>query len=89
MAATTTTPIVFVSGADPVKVGLVPSLSRPGGNATGVHLLIGALDPKKLGLLRELAPDATRDELAPLQLIELHSIPISQGRIAGYRTGGE
>jgi putative tryptophan/tyrosine transport system substrate-binding protein len=59
MAATATIPIVFVSGADPIKVGLVPSLSRPGGNATGVHLLIGALDPKKLGLLRELAPEAT------------------------------
>jgi ABC-type uncharacterized transport system substrate-binding protein len=59
MAATTTIPIVFVGGADPVKVGLVPSLSRPGGNATGVHLLVGALDPKKLGLLRELAPQAT------------------------------
>ena len=59
MAATATIPIVFVSGADPIKVGLVPSLSRPAGNATGVHLLIGALDPKKLGLLRELAPHAT------------------------------
>jgi putative ABC transport system substrate-binding protein len=59
IAATATIPIVFLSGADPIKVGLVPSLSRPGGNATGVHLLIGALDPKKLGLLRELAPQAT------------------------------
>jgi len=59
MAATATIPIVFVSGADPIKVGLVPSLSRPASNATGVHLLIGALDPKKLGVLRELAPHAT------------------------------
>jgi putative ABC transport system substrate-binding protein len=59
MAATATIPIVFVSGADPVKVGLLPSLSRPAGNATGVHLLTGALDPKKLGLLRELGPHAT------------------------------
>ena len=59
MAATATIPIVFVSGADPIKVGLVPSLSRPTGNATGVHMQIGGLDPKKLGLLRELAPHAT------------------------------
>jgi len=59
MAATTKILIVFSSGADPVKVGLVASLSRPGGNATGVYLLIGALDPKKLGLLREVVPQAT------------------------------
>jgi putative ABC transport system substrate-binding protein len=59
LAATATIPIVFSSGADPVKVGLVASFSRPGGNVTGVHLLIGGLDPKKFGLLRELVPQVT------------------------------
>ena len=55
-AATTTTPIVFVSAADPVKTGLVESLNRPGGNVTGVSLLASALDGKKLDLLRALLP---------------------------------
>jgi putative ABC transport system substrate-binding protein len=55
-AATTTTPIVFRSGTDPVAAGFVPSLSRPAGNLTGVSTLAGELEPKRLEMLRELLP---------------------------------
>ena len=57
--ATTTVPIIFSVGEDPIASGLVPSLSRPGGNLTGVYQLTNGLEAKRLGLLHEMAPKAT------------------------------
>jgi len=55
-AATTTIPILFVWGGDPVKMGLVASINQPGGNVSGVNILVNVLDGKRLGLMRELIP---------------------------------
>ena len=59
-AATTTIPIVFSAGTDPVEAGIVASLSRPGGNITGVNFMSSELGAKRLGVLQELVPRATR-----------------------------
>jgi putative tryptophan/tyrosine transport system substrate-binding protein len=58
-AATSTVPIVFIVGGDPVKLGLVKSFNRPGGNATGFNLLTSFIEAKRVGILHDLLPNAT------------------------------
>jgi putative ABC transport system substrate-binding protein len=58
--ATSTIPILFIAGLDPVELGLVASLAHPGGNATGVNILFSEVVGKRLELLREPVPGASR-----------------------------
>jgi putative tryptophan/tyrosine transport system substrate-binding protein len=87
-AATETIPIVFTSGFDPVQLGLVASINRPGGNATGVSLFTTELGPKRLGLLRELLPNPgtiafvvnPNNALTPLQVKEMQAAAQAVGQ---------
>jgi putative tryptophan/tyrosine transport system substrate-binding protein len=79
-AATTKIPIVFVSAADPVRTGLVASLSRPGGNVTGISLLASTLDSKKLDLLRQLVP-----QIAVIGCLVNPDYPEAKSQVAGFQ----
>jgi len=79
-SATKTIPIVFVSGEDPVKSGLVASLNHPGGNVTGAAVFTGQLGAKQLGLLRELVPNA-----ALVAILVNPNNPLTEGVITDVR----
>src|SRR5262245_29989246 len=79
-SATTTIPIVFSGGGDPVHTGLVASLSQPGGNVTGVSSMAGELGAKRVGLLQELVPRAAR-----LAVLVNPNNPLAEAFIADIR----
>ena len=88
-AATATIPIVFAGGGDPVALGLVNSLSRPDGNATGVVLMATELGPKRLELLRDLVPKATTIAALVNPSSPLAAFEISNAQAAGRTVGAQ
>jgi putative ABC transport system substrate-binding protein len=86
MKTTRTIPIVFISGVDPVLAGLAKSLARPGGNVTGITLLMPALEPKRLQLLRDMLPRAKRvavlsSSAAAATRLERHQLPSAAAQL--------
>ncbi len=86
-AATTTIPIVMAPGGDPVELGIVPSLGRPGGNVTGVTSLTADLTAKRLDLLRELLPNGARMAVLWDSNSESARIAIRETQAAAGRMG--
>jgi putative ABC transport system substrate-binding protein len=83
-AAAPSTPIVFITGADPVKFGFVASFSRPGGNLTGVWLVTTALAQKRLALLREIAPQS-----ASIVLLVNPTSPVAEPQARDAESAGQ
>ena len=81
-SATTTIPIVFSSGGDPVRMGFVDSINRPGGNVTGVNVLTAVMEGKRLGLLRELVPGA-----APIAVLLNPNNPPNKTQLTDIQQG--
>ena len=86
-AATTTIPIVFVNGSDPVKLALVPSLNRPVGNATGIIFLAVDLEAKRVELLHELVPEADTIGFLVNKSNPYAHAPLSEAQSATHRIG--
>jgi putative tryptophan/tyrosine transport system substrate-binding protein len=82
--ATSTVPIVFTSGDNPVEIGLVASINRPGANVTGVHVFFTELESKKLGLLRELVPQA-----GVIAALVNESRPVAKSQTAGLQAAAQ
>jgi putative ABC transport system substrate-binding protein len=81
--ATKTIPVVFANGGDPVALGLVPSLNRPGGNATGVSFFLGGLGAKRLEMMRTLAPSA-----ATVAVLANPANPVAAPELADIEAAG-